>query len=102
MADTTNATYDGGIDVPLEDFSGANINTISETSKRFPKFNIKNLFLICWQFSMFGTNCELGFAALKIKLLIRLSIYSLVREKYFSFKNEKTKIPNLAIGDFYV
>jgi hypothetical protein len=41
LAGTINATYDGGIDVPLEDFSGANINTISETSKRFPKFNIK-------------------------------------------------------------
>jgi hypothetical protein len=41
MADTTNATYDGGIDVPHECLSGANINIIPETSKQFPKFNIK-------------------------------------------------------------
>ena len=41
MADTTNATYDGGIDVPHECLSGANISIIPETSKQFPKFNIK-------------------------------------------------------------
>jgi histidinol phosphatase-like PHP family hydrolase len=43
MADTTNATYDGGIDVPHECLSGANINIIPETSKQFPKFNIKQM-----------------------------------------------------------
>ena len=41
MADTTNATYDGGIDVPHECLSGANISINRETSKQFPKFNIK-------------------------------------------------------------
>jgi hypothetical protein len=41
LADTTNATYDGGIDVPHECLSGANINIIPEPSKQFPKFNIK-------------------------------------------------------------
>ena len=41
MADTTNATYDGGIDVPHWNLSGAKISIISETSKQFPKFNIK-------------------------------------------------------------
>jgi hypothetical protein len=41
MADTTNATYDGGIDVPHECLSGANISINPETSKQFPKFNIK-------------------------------------------------------------
>jgi hypothetical protein len=41
MADTTNATYDGGIDVPHECLSGAKISIIHETSKQFPKFNIK-------------------------------------------------------------
>jgi hypothetical protein len=41
MADTTNATYDGGIDVPHECLSGANISIIPEPSKQFPKFNIK-------------------------------------------------------------
>ena len=41
MADTTNATYDGGIDVPHECLSGAKISIISETSKQFPKFNKK-------------------------------------------------------------
>jgi len=38
MADTTNATYDGGIDVPHECLSGANISIISETTKLFPIF----------------------------------------------------------------
>jgi hypothetical protein len=42
MADTTNATYDGGIDVPHECLSGANISINPETSKQFPKFNIKH------------------------------------------------------------
>ena len=41
MADTTNATYDGGIDVPHECLSGAKIGINPETSKQFPKFNIK-------------------------------------------------------------
>jgi hypothetical protein len=41
LADTTNATYDGGIDVPHECLSGANISIIPEPSKQFPKFNIK-------------------------------------------------------------
>jgi hypothetical protein len=41
MADTTNATYDGGIDVPHVYLSGAKININHETSKQFPKFNIK-------------------------------------------------------------
>jgi hypothetical protein len=41
MADTTNATYDGGIDVPHECLSGAKIIINSETSKQFPKFNKK-------------------------------------------------------------
>jgi hypothetical protein len=41
MADTTNATYDGGIDVPHECLSGANISINTETSKQFSKFNIK-------------------------------------------------------------
>jgi len=35
MADTTNATYDGGIDVPHECLSDAKISIISETSKLF-------------------------------------------------------------------
>ena len=33
LADTTNATYDGGIDVPHVYFSGAKISIISETAK---------------------------------------------------------------------
>ena len=41
MADTTNATYDGGIDVPHDCLSGAKISINSETSKQFPKFNKK-------------------------------------------------------------
>lgn len=41
MADTTNATYDGGIDVPHWNLSGAKISIIPITSKQFPKFNIK-------------------------------------------------------------
>ena len=41
MADTTNATYDGGIDVPHWNLSGANISINPETSKQFPKFNKK-------------------------------------------------------------
>jgi hypothetical protein len=41
MADTTNATYDGGIDVPHECLSDAKISIIFETFKQFPKFNIK-------------------------------------------------------------
>ena len=35
MADTTNATYDGGIDVPHCSLSGAKISIISETAKLF-------------------------------------------------------------------
>ena len=35
MADTTNATYDGGIDVPHECLSGAKISIIPETAKLF-------------------------------------------------------------------
>ena len=35
MADTTNATYDGGIDVPLEDFSDTKFGINSVTSKLF-------------------------------------------------------------------
>jgi hypothetical protein len=38
MADTINATYDGGMDVPLDDFSVANISTLSETTKLFFRF----------------------------------------------------------------
>jgi hypothetical protein len=38
MADTTNATYDGGIDVPHWNLSGAKISIISETAKLFPIF----------------------------------------------------------------
>jgi hypothetical protein len=53
MADTTNATYDGGIDVPHECLSGANISINPETSKQFPKFNIKNLLLNVGLYSMF-------------------------------------------------
>ena len=41
MADTTNATYDGGIDVPHCSLSGAKISINPETSKQFPKFNKK-------------------------------------------------------------
>jgi hypothetical protein len=41
MADTTNATYDGGIYVPHECLSGANIERISVSSKDFSNFNIK-------------------------------------------------------------
>jgi hypothetical protein len=41
LADTTNATYDGGIDVPHCRLSGAKISINPETSKQFPKFNIK-------------------------------------------------------------
>ena len=41
LADTTNATYDGGIDVPLDDFSDANIRRLFLTTKYFTKFNIK-------------------------------------------------------------
>jgi len=33
MADTTNATYHGGIDVPHWNLSGAKISIIPETSK---------------------------------------------------------------------
>jgi len=33
MADTINATYDGGIDVPHECLSGAKISINSETAK---------------------------------------------------------------------
>ena len=43
LADTTNATYDGGIYVPHECLSGANISIKHETSKQFPKFNIKQM-----------------------------------------------------------
>ena len=35
MADTTNATYDGGIDVPHWNLSGAKISIISVTAKLF-------------------------------------------------------------------
>jgi hypothetical protein len=35
MADTTNATYDGGIDVPHECLSDAKIGINSETAKLF-------------------------------------------------------------------
>jgi hypothetical protein len=38
MADTTNATYDGGIDVPHECLSGAKISILSKTSKHFSIF----------------------------------------------------------------
>ena len=38
MADTTNATYDGGIDVPHECLSGAKISIIHETSKLFTNY----------------------------------------------------------------
>jgi hypothetical protein len=41
LADTINATYSGGIDVPLDDFSDANIRRLFLTTKRFPKINIK-------------------------------------------------------------
>ena len=36
MADTTNATYSGGIDVPHFSLSGAKISIIHETAKLFP------------------------------------------------------------------
>jgi hypothetical protein len=36
MADTTNATYSGGIDVPHFSLSGAKISIINETAKLFP------------------------------------------------------------------
>jgi hypothetical protein len=42
MADTTNATCYGGIDVPHFSLSGAKISINHETSKQFPKFNKKN------------------------------------------------------------
>lgn len=38
MADTTNATYDGGIEVPHECLSGAKIGINPETSKHFSIF----------------------------------------------------------------
>ena len=38
MADTTNATYDGGIDVPHECLSSAKININPEASKHFSIF----------------------------------------------------------------
>jgi len=38
MADTTNATYDGGIDVPHWNLSGANIGINPETDKLFSIF----------------------------------------------------------------
>jgi len=38
MADTTNATYDGGIDVPHWNLSDAKISIISKTSKHFSIF----------------------------------------------------------------
>ena len=41
MADTTNATYDGGIDVPHECLSDAKISIVFETSKISPYFLIK-------------------------------------------------------------
>jgi len=41
MADTINATYDGGICVPHDCLSGAKIRNNPEPCKQFPKFNIK-------------------------------------------------------------
>ena len=41
MADTTNATYDGGIDVPHWNLSGAKISIIPETHKHFTEINTK-------------------------------------------------------------
>jgi hypothetical protein len=41
MADTKTAAYNGGILVPHECLSDAKIRRIPETSKHFPKFNIK-------------------------------------------------------------
>ena len=41
LADTTNATCYGGIDVPHRCLSAAKIDINTETSKQFPKFNIK-------------------------------------------------------------
>jgi hypothetical protein len=41
MADTINATYDGGICVPHDCLSGAKISIIPETSKRFTMINTK-------------------------------------------------------------
>jgi hypothetical protein len=38
MADTTNATYDGGIDVPHWNLSGAKIGINPETDKLFSIF----------------------------------------------------------------
>jgi hypothetical protein len=38
LADTTNATYDGGIDVPHCSLSGAKISIIPETTKLFSIF----------------------------------------------------------------
>jgi hypothetical protein len=38
MADTINATYDGGIDVPHECLSGAKIGINNETAKHFSVF----------------------------------------------------------------
>jgi hypothetical protein len=50
LADIINATYSGGIDVPLDDFSDANIRRLFLTTKRFPKINIK-LVSDLWLFS---------------------------------------------------
>jgi hypothetical protein len=41
MADTTNATYDGGIDVPHWNLSGAKISIVPETAKLSSIFLIK-------------------------------------------------------------
>jgi len=41
MADTTNATYCGGIDVPHVYLSGAKVSINPEISKQFSKFNNK-------------------------------------------------------------
>jgi len=41
MADTTNATYDGGTSTAWRFFSAAKIDIIRETSKRLRKFNTK-------------------------------------------------------------
>jgi len=37
LADTTNATYSGGIDVPLDDFSDANIRRLFFNHQTFSK-----------------------------------------------------------------
>ena len=43
MADTTNATYDGGIFAPHDCLSGANISINPETSKLFDNYFVSGI-----------------------------------------------------------